>query len=98
MNGYGKSHKELIRKIQQNLLTKGFTQEAIQQAIANLPQEVDQEQEYDLLVIQGEKLWRKNLRFEPKKRKMKIKQSLYQKGFDLEMIQRFITEKEEECE
>lgn len=29
---------------------------------------------------------------------MKIKQSLYQKGFDLEMIQRFITEKEEECE
>ncbi len=95
---HGKSHKKLIRKIQQNLLTKGFTQEAIQQAIANLPQEVDQEQEYDLLVTQGEKLWRKNLRFEPKKRKMKVKQSLYQKGFDLEMIQRFITEKEEECE
>ncbi|MBS7549702.1 RecX family transcriptional regulator, partial [Dietzia sp. Marseille-Q0999] len=44
------------------------------------------------------KLWRKNERFEPKKRNLKIKQSLYQKGFDLEMIQRFIVEKEEASE
>ena len=29
---------------------------------------------------------------------LKVKQTLYQKGFDLDMIQRFITEKEEESE
>ena len=87
-----------MRKIQQTLMTKGFSQEVIQQAMADLPQEADQEIEYDYLVKQGDKLWRRNLRFEPKKRNLKVKQSLYQKGFDLDMIQRFITEKEEESE
>ena len=95
---HGKSQKELLRKIQQTLMTKGFSQEVIQQAMADLPQEVDQETEYDYLVKQGDKLWRRNSRFEPKKRNLKVKQSLYQKGFDLDMIQRFITEKEEESE
>ncbi|WP_165003325.1 MULTISPECIES: recombination regulator RecX [unclassified Enterococcus] len=93
---HGKSQKELLRKIQQMLMTKGFTQDVIQQAMTTLPQEADQEEEYDFLVKQGEKLWRKNLRFEPRKRNLKVKQSLYQKGFDLDMIQRFIMEKEEE--
>ncbi|MEY8446027.1 recombination regulator RecX [Enterococcus ratti] len=93
---HGKSRKELLKKIQQNLMNKGFTQETIQQALASLPQEVDQELEYQSLVVQGEKLWHKNSRFEPKKRNLKIQQHLYQKGFDLEMIRRFITEKEEE--
>ena len=79
-------------------MTKRFTQEAIQQAIAHLPQETDEDAEYEALVSQGDKLWRKNERFEPKKRNLKIKQSLYQKGFDLEMIQRFIVEKEEASE
>lgn len=93
---HGKSQKELFRKIQQNLMTKGFSPDTIQRAIANLPQEKNPVSEYESLIIQGEKLWRKNARFEPKKRNLKIKQSLYQKGFDLDMIQRFITEKEEE--
>lgn len=78
-------------------MTKGFSQEVIQQAIADLPQEADQEIEYDYLVKQGDKLWRRNLRFEPKK-KSKSKAKLISKGFDLDMIQRFITEKEEESE
>ena len=59
--------KKLLRKIQQTLMTKGFSQEVIQQAMADLPQEADQEIEYDYLVKQGDKLWRRNLRFEPKK-------------------------------
>ena len=59
--------KKLLRKIQQTLMTKGFSQEVIQQAMADLPQEVDQETEYDYLVKQGDKLWRRNSRFEPKK-------------------------------
>lgn len=92
---YGKSQKELLRNIQQRLMTKGFSSDVIQEAIEALPKETDPE-EYELLVQQGDKLWRKNSRFESKKRKMKVKQSLYQKGFNLEMIQRFILEKEEE--
>ncbi|MGM9903263.1 recombination regulator RecX [Enterococcus sp. 10A9_DIV0425] len=93
---YGKSQKELLRNIQQRLMTKGFSSDVIQEAIEALPKETDPEEEYELLVQQGDKLWRKNSRFESKKRKMKVKQSLYQKGFNLEMIQRFILEKEEE--
>lgn len=92
-----KSQKDLLRNIQQKLMTKGFTNDVIQEAMQTLPQETDPEAEYELLVQQGEKIWRKNSRFEPQKRKMKVKQSLYQKGFDFEMIQRFILEKEEEA-
>ena len=73
-----KKPKELLRKIQQTLMTKGFSQEVIQQAIADLPQEADQEIEYDYLVKQGDKLWRRNLRFEPKK-KSKSKAKLISK-------------------
>ena len=48
--------------------------------------------------LQGEKLWRKNQRFEPAKRRQKVKQSLYQKGFQLDQIDAFIRGKEEEDE
>lgn len=66
LENHGKA-KRIIEKIQQTLMTKGFSQEVIQQAIADLPQEADQEIEYDYLVKQGDKLWRRNLRFEPKR-------------------------------
>ena len=39
--------------------------------------------------------WRKNQRFEPAKRRQKVKQSLYQKGFQLDQIDAFIRGKEE---
>lgn len=93
---YGRSQKELLRKIQQTLITKGFMEDVIQSAVDVLPKEIHLEKEYDHLVKQGEKLWKKNIRFDIFRRKMKVKQILHQKGFSLDMIQQFIEEKEEE--
>ena len=62
-----KKPKRIIEKNPTNIDDERFSQEVIQQAMADLPQEADQEIEYDYLVKQGDKLWRRNLRFEPKK-------------------------------
>lgn len=93
-----KSHKEQIQKTRLFLMTKGFTSEVIDQVMANLSVEKDPEEELDLLRREGEKLWRKHERKELPIRKQKTLQSLYQKGFDMGMIQEFIGEKELEDE
>ena len=98
---FGKSRKKpkrIIEKNPTNIDDERLFKKSSNKRWLDLPQEADQEIEYDYLVKQGDKLWRRNLRFEPKKRNLKVKQSLYQKGFDLDTIQRFITEKEEESE
>ena len=51
---------------------------------------------YELITIQGEKIWNKYVRkYEDKQLELKVKQALYQKGFPLEIIERFIDEKRE---
>ncbi|EPH99565.1 regulatory protein RecX [Enterococcus faecalis 13-SD-W-01] len=94
----GRSHRETLQKTRQALMNKGFSSEIIQQAIDSLESEPDEEEEYQALVTQGDKLWRKHQRLNLSKKKQKVKQSLYQKGFSLEEIQRFIDEKEEQDE
>ncbi|MFV0559146.1 MAG: recombination regulator RecX [Enterococcus sp.] len=93
---HGKSYKETINKVRQTLMKKGFTSETISNALEQATFEQDSDSEEDALTIQGEKLWRKNARFEPAKRRQKVKQSLYQKGFQLDAIQQFIELKEQE--
>lgn len=89
-----KSYQETLRKIKQQLMQKGFDQEIIQKALENLEYEKDEDEELAGLQKQGEKLWNQHSRLEPGKRNMKIKQSLYRKGYSLDLIQQFITEKE----
>lgn len=89
------SQREVRQKVQQLLMTKGFNSETSKNVIAELDFSEVKEQETDALELQGEKLWRKNQRFEPAKRRQKVKQSLYQKGFQLDQIDAFIRRKEE---
>lgn len=89
-----KSHKEQENKVRQHLFTKGYSSDVISLVMSNLEVEKDEDEEWDLLVIQGDKLWRKNARLDAAKRKQKIKQSLFQKGFDFSEINRYIEEKE----
>ncbi len=89
------SPREVQRKIQQLLMTKGFSSDISKNVLAELDFSEIEEQETDALELQGEKLWRKNQRFEPAKRRQKVKQSLYQKGFQLDQIDAFIRGKEE---
>lgn len=89
-----KNHKEIQRKIYENLLKKGFHKEVIEVVMAELPLEKDSEHEWEILQKQADKLWERNRRFPLAKRKQKTFQSLFQKGYEYEMIQRYIQEKE----
>ncbi|UUV99886.1 recombination regulator RecX [Vagococcus luciliae] len=92
-----KSQKERTNKIRQQLFIKGFHGDVITQLIDEL--EFDEEEdEYSLLVKQGDKLWRRHERLDSRKRNQKMKQSLYQKGFSFDDINRYIEEKEMELE
>lgn len=91
------SQKERINKIRQQLFIKGFKSDVISSVIDGLDFD-DDEDEYDLLVKQGDKLWRRYERVETRKKHQKIKQSLYQKGFSIDDINRYIEEKEMELE
>lgn len=96
---YGRnSHYERLQKIRQYLMTKGFNGDVITMTLETLSIEKDEEEEESLLEIQGDKLWRKNQRFDAKKRKQKVTQSLYQKGFSFDIINAYISQKEMEDE
>lgn len=87
-----KSHQEALNKVRMNLMQKGFGSEVVQQTMANLAVEKDEEDEWRILVKEGGKLIRRHQRLPYAQRKQKIKTQLYQKGFQLDQIQAFIDE------
>lgn len=92
-----KSHKQQIQYLKQTLMQKGFPSEIVQEAISQSELEEDTEEEWEAVVFQGEKLLRKHQRKEDQSGvKQKVKAGLYQKGFDFELINRFIEEYIEE--
>lgn len=92
------SFSEQRQKIRQLLMTKGFSGDMITVAIDSLEMAKDAEEEVDKLSIMGDKLWRKNQRFDLGKRKQKVTQSLYQKGFNFDDIRQYLEKKELEDE
>ncbi|MFK4565920.1 recombination regulator RecX [Enterococcus sp. UD-01] len=93
-----KSFKEALQKVQLHLMQKGFNREVIDLVFEELSFEKDEEQELEVIKKEGDKLWERHRRLEPAKRFMKVKQSLYQKRFDLDLIQQYLSEKELEDE
>lgn len=89
-----KSFKDSLQKVKLNLIQKGFNYEVIDLALEEVSFEKDEEQETEIVKKQGDKLWERNLKLEPRKRLMKVKQSLSQKGFDYDLINQYISEKE----
>ncbi|MFB9975887.1 recombination regulator RecX [Pallidibacillus thermolactis] len=89
---------QLKRDMQMSLMRKGYEHSTIQKAISISMQGIDEEQNEAAIIVQGEKALRK-YRNEPlDKRKIKVKQFLYRKGFSLDVIDKFIDEKIAECE
>ncbi|MCP3028856.1 recombination regulator RecX [Halobacillus sp. A5] len=87
-----KSQKQQIQNAQQHLMQKGFNSDVIKEALSSLPEEEDN-QEWEAVVFQGEKLLRKYERkSEGYELKQKVKSGLYRKGFTFEEIDRFIDE------
>nr|WP_231557742.1 RecX family transcriptional regulator [Tetragenococcus muriaticus] len=57
-----------------------------------LDYEIDESQEWETLQKEGQKLLKRDRSNDSSKKKMKLKQKLYQKGFTIDMIQKFIDE------
>lgn len=89
-----KSHKEQINKVRQHLFTKGYSGDVIDLVMSSLEIEKDEDDEWERLTVEGERLWRRHQRLDASNKKQKMRQSLFQKGYDFDLINRFIEEKE----
>ncbi|MFD2308579.1 recombination regulator RecX [Enterococcus termitis] len=93
-----KSFKDALQKVQLHLMQKGFNREVIDLAFEELAFEKDEEQELEVIRKEGDRLWEKHRKLDSYKRLMKVKQGLFQKQFDPDMIQQYFEEKEIENE
>lgn len=85
-----RSYSALIQHAQQTMMTKGFSRDVATAAIAAEAPEQDEEREDDLLRAAAEKVWAQKRNFDGFQRRMKVKQTLYRKGFDLDAIDRVL--------
>ncbi|SFH53912.1 recombination regulator RecX [Pisciglobus halotolerans] len=88
------SSRETENKVRQHLAQKGFNGDEITEVMHQLAIEKDEDEEYEALKIQGEKIWRKQAKLVGRAKIQKVKSALYQKGFPGDLINRFINDKE----
>lgn len=87
------SHKLFKLKLKQQLMQKGFSNDAIQLAMENSVERLPEEDEYRACHIQGEKILNKKARkYTGYELIQQVKMGLYQKGFPMDTIDRFINE------
>ncbi len=92
-----KTPAQVKAKIQDYLLRKGYAFPIVEEVLNQIELEQDEDNWQPLLEAQGEKVWKKYVsKYTGYELKMKVKQTLYQKGFPIEVIDRFIEEKENE--
>ena len=88
---------QLKQKIQDVLMRKGYSFGIVNDVLERIDLERQDDEWEGLISSQGEKVWRKfTSRLSGTERNLKVKQALYQKGFPIEVINRFIEEKEQE--
>lgn len=91
------SFRKQIQQLQATLMQKGFTQDVIKDALAEIDDEKDDDAEWAALISQGEKLLRKHeTKLVGRALQNKVKEALYRKGFQLDQINRFLEEYKEE--
>ncbi|SFC72571.1 regulatory protein [Alkalibacterium subtropicum] len=92
-----KSNREIEQKIREQLMTKGFDRDIIAQVLDEMSLEQPEEDEYEALVKQGEKAYKRYARKEDKYgARRKTKTFLYSKGYPFDLIEQFLSEKEGE--
>jgi regulatory protein len=84
------SSRILKQKLEQFLIRKGYPFSVIQQVMEESVTEKVVEEELDALRYQGEKLQRKHAKLTGFEFKQKIKQGLYNKGFSINLIDRYL--------
>ncbi len=90
------SSRILKQKIEQMLRRKGYSFSIIRAALDETDVEKENEDEMDALRIQGDKLYSKYSKLPERECRQKLKMALYRKGFPMDMIDAFISEKENE--
>ncbi len=94
------SRTEQDKKMYLLLISKGFTNEIIQQAFTEFYEEQDEDQraEWEAIQLQGAKAIKKYRSFSGWEKKQKIKQYLFRKGFAFELIDKLLEYIEDEGE
>lgn len=91
-----KNHKDsqfiLKQKAEQLLLRKGYPSDIIREVMKEMDSDNDEMREMDALRIQWKKVHRKYSRLSSYEYEQKVKQSLYRKGFSLELIEQLLRE------
>lgn len=88
------SQRILKKKLESLLLRKGYSYEVIQIVENEMNHDNNVDEEMDAIRYQGEKVHRKYSKYTGFEYQQKMKQALYQKGFPIELIEKFLTEKE----
>ncbi|RUL51585.1 recombination regulator RecX [Lysinibacillus antri] len=90
-----KTPVQIKQKIQDVLTRKGYSFTVLNEILDQMQLEREDDDWQEMIELQGEKIWRKYAsKFSGNDLRMKIKQALYQKGFPIEVIERFIEQKE----
>ncbi len=88
---HGRSEKEILQKLRQALMQKGFPSRMISVVLEELADEEQSEsEEWAALKKQGEKALKKYRAFSGYEKKMKLKQFLYRKGFQSDHIEKWL--------
>lgn len=90
------SSRQKEQKLVQFLMQKGFPHGIAAEALKEANIENDEEEQFEAISGWGEKAWRKFESEAPYKRRQKIKQALYRRGFPGDLIDQWIDLKEEE--
>lgn len=91
------SERQKMQKIRQYLFGKGYANDVINQAFDIVESEVDDEEEYQALVKQADKAYRRYARKSSGyELKQKLKAYLFNKGYQSELINRYIDEELED--
>lgn len=91
------SFRKKLQQLQVNLMQKGYAQEVIKAVANEFYEEKDDNEEWDTLVYQGDKLYKKHsTKLEGYELRNKLTQALHQKGFTFDLIQEFVNKKMEE--
>lgn len=93
------SHQKRFEQLKLRLIQSGFSQEIINNVISDMKEEftIDHEAEYEKLEVQADKLYRKySKKYSGFELIQKLKEGLFRRGFEVELINKYIEKLEEE--
>jgi len=87
------STRIMKQKLEQLLVRKGFPLQIIQEAISEVDADKSEDEEMTALLVHAEKAHRKYANLSGFEYEQKMKQTLYRKGFSIELIERYLRER-----